>query len=123
MEVATPGGGADVPIANQTTPGIVKGGDAIQIGSDGTLMIGVAAGTRAGIVSIGTGISNSNGEISMATASTTIIGGVKKAQPVADVQTIQVTDIESAGLAIAALGTTLSELMQSLRNSGSLEKS
>lgn len=44
------------------------------------------------------------------------------AMAVDDVQTIDVTDIESAQAAIAAMGTTLSELIQSLRNSGVLMK-
>ena len=49
-------------------------------------------------------------------------GVVKKTLPVADVQTFQVTDIESAALAIAAIGTTLAELMQAMRNSGQMER-
>lgn len=53
-------------------------------------------------------------------ASIGAIGGVKQVVPVEDVQTIPVTDIQSAQDAIAAMGTTLSELMQAMRASGIL---
>lgn len=55
-------------------------------------------------------------------ATSTVAGIVKATTPIADVQTIQVTDIESAGLAIAAIGTTLAEVMQALRTAGIMEK-
>lgn len=55
-------------------------------------------------------------------ATLTTLGGVKQAVPVQDVETIAVTDIQSAQDAIAAMGTTLSELMQSMRNAGLLGK-
>lgn len=56
-------------------------------------------------------------------ATLTSPGVIKQAIPVSDVQTIPVTDIASAQAAVAAMGTTLSELMQSLRNSGALAES
>ncbi len=55
-------------------------------------------------------------------ATITTAGIVKQAFPVQDVETIAVTDIQSAQDAIAAMGTTLSELMQSMRNAGLLGK-
>ncbi len=55
-------------------------------------------------------------------ATSTVAGIVKATIPVADVQTIAVTDIASAQLAIAAMGTTLSEVMQAMRNSGQMER-
>ena len=45
-------------------------------------------------------------------------GLVLMATPVPDVQTVIVTDIASAATAIAAIGTTLSELQQALRAAG-----
>lgn len=58
------------------------------------------------------------GDVPVATITTA--GIVKQAMPVADVQTIAVTDIASAQAAIAAMGTTLAEVMQSMRNSGQM---
>lgn len=58
------------------------------------------------------------GEVPAATITTA--GLVKQAVPVADVPVVTVTDIQSAQDAIAAMGTTLAELMQALRNSGAL---
>lgn len=55
-------------------------------------------------------------ELPKATIST--IGGVKQCPPIDDVETIPVTDIESAQTAVAAIGTTLSELIQDLRAAG-----
>lgn len=56
-------------------------------------------------------------------ATITTAGVVRQAFPVADVPVVPVTDIQSAQDAIAAMGTTLAELMQSLRNSGVLGES
>ncbi|UPQ70548.1 hypothetical protein [Kluyvera ascorbata] len=58
------------------------------------------------------------GDVPVATIETP--GIMKQAIPVQDVETIAVTDIESAQAAIAAMGTTLSQLMQAMRNSGQL---
>lgn len=51
-------------------------------------------------------------------ANLTTRGVVLMGSPVADVQTVEVTDIASAATAIAAIGTTLSELQQALRAAG-----
>lgn len=56
----------------------------------------------------------------VADATITKAGIVKQAAPVADVVPVEVTDISSAQEAIAEMGTTLAELMQSLRNAGVL---
>lgn len=47
-------------------------------------------------------------------------GIMKQAAPVADVPTIAVTDIQSAQDAIAAMGTTLAEVMQAMRQAGQM---
>lgn len=63
----------------------------------------------------------SMGEVgSVDDATITSAGVVKMAIPVEDVTVVTVTDVDSAAQAIAAMGTTLSELMQSLRNAGIL---
>ena len=69
-------------------------------------------------VEVATPEEGGGGEIPAATITTA--GLVKQAVPVADVPVVPVTDIQSAQDAIAAMGTTLAELMQSLRNSGAL---
>lgn len=56
-------------------------------------------------------------------ATLTEAGIVKMAIPVADVTVVTVTDIDTSAEAIAHIGTTLSELMQSLRNAGILGSS
>lgn len=60
----------------------------------------------------------SGGGYDLPKATISTIGGVKQCPPIDDVQTIPVTDIESAQLAIAAMGTTISELIQDLRAAG-----
>lgn len=60
------------------------------------------------------------GSVDVPVATITTAGIVKQSFPVADMETIEVTDIASAQATIAAMGTTLSELMQSMRNSGQL---
>lgn len=59
----------------------------------------------------------------IAAATITKLGAVLQGIPVADVETYTVTDIATAATAIAAIGTTLSELQQSLRNAGVLATS
>lgn len=117
------GEASDIPIATTSSTGVVKGGGNVSVASDGTMSVVVAAGTKAGVVSIGTGIAVASGEISVAAATMTVKGGVLLGAPVADVETIAVTDIQSAQDAIAAMGTTLSELQQVLRASGVIASS
>lgn len=57
-------------------------------------------------------------EYDLPEATISTIGGVKQCPPIDDVETIPVTDIESAQTAVAAIGTTLSELIQDLRAAG-----
>jgi len=81
-----------------------------------------ATKTTLGGVKVGDNLSVASGVLSVRQAEYESPGVVKMAMAVDDVQTIDVTDIESAQAAIAAMGTTLSELIQSLRNSGVLMK-
>lgn len=148
VDVATPGsGGGEVKIATESTPGIVQIGENIYIlagiisvpygtpsrlgvlkigsrltgGSDGTVNVPVGNRATAGVVKVGTTMSFSpDGTIDVYAASIDSAGVVKQSAPVPDVETIAVTDIESARAAIAAMGTTLSQLMQEMRNSGQL---
>lgn len=147
VEVAASGGAGDVPAATTTAPGIVQIGDNIYVlagvisvpygtpsrlgvlkigsrltgGSDGTVNVPVGNRATAGVVKVGLTLSFSpDGTIDVYEASQDSPGIMKQAMPVPDVETIAVTDIESAQAAIAAMGTTLSQLMQSMRNSGQL---
>ena len=79
-----------------------------------------ATSTTLGGVKVGDNLSVASGVLSAPQADIAAYGVVKLAFPVADVETIEVTDIQSAQDAIAAMGTTLAELMQSLRNAGVL---
>ena len=79
-----------------------------------------ATGITLGGVKVGDNLSVEDGVISAQMADIQTPGVVKQSVPVQDVETIPVTDIESAQNAIAAMGTTLSELMQALRNAGIL---
>lgn len=81
-----------------------------------------ATKTTLGGVKVGDNLSVASGVLSVPQAEYESPGVVKMAMAVDDVQTIDVTDIESAQAAIAAMGTTLSELIQSLRNAGVLMK-
>lgn len=79
-----------------------------------------ATSTTLGGVKVGDNLSVASGVLSVQKAAYQSYGVVSQAAPVADVETIAVTDIESAQSAIAAMGTTLSELMQALRTAGVL---
>ncbi|VEB99974.1 Uncharacterised protein [Cedecea lapagei] len=149
VEVAVPGSGGDLPEATNSVLGGVKVGDNIEVeggtisvpfaqpsrygvvkigsrlvgGGDGVINVPVATRATAGVMKAGDTLSFSpDGTIEVNSATTFSPGIVMKSSPVADVETIPVTDIASAQLAIAAMGTTLSELMQALRNAGILEK-
>lgn len=67
-------------------------------------------------------VASPGGSVDVPLATATTAGLVKATIPVDDVQTIPVTDIASAQSAIEAMGTTLHELMQALRNAGVMEK-
>lgn len=81
-----------------------------------------ATKTMLGGVKVGDNLSVASGVLSLPQAAYQTKGVVSQAAPIDDVQTIAVTDIQSAQDAIAAMGTTLSELMQALRNAGVLMK-
>lgn len=149
VEVAVPGGNSDVPVATDTAPGIVQIGENIYVlagvisvpygtpsrlgvlkigshltgGTDGTVNVPVGNRATAGVVKVGQTLSFSpDGTIDAYEASVGSPGIVKRTVPVADVETIPVTDISSAQQAIAAMGTTLSEVMQAMRNAGLMER-
>lgn len=83
----------------------------------------VASSTVLGGVTVGTNIKvDSNGNISIPVADYESLGLVTKGAPVDDTQTIEVTDINSAATAIAAIGTTLTQLQNSLRDVGIIVK-
>lgn len=84
----------NVPLANRATAGVMKAGADLDFGTDGTINPYAATTSRPGIN--------------------------KQAVPVADVTVVTVTDVDTAAEAIAQMGTTLSELMSSLRNAGIL---
>lgn len=79
-----------------------------------------ATRTTLGGVKVGDNLSVASGVLSVPQAAYQSKGVVSQSAPVADVETIPVTDIQSAQDAIAAMGTTLAELMQALRASGVL---
>lgn len=79
-----------------------------------------ATRTTLGGVKVGDNLSVASGVLSVPQAAYQSKGVVSQAAPVEDVETIPVTDIQSAQDAIAAMGTTLSELIQALRASGVL---
>lgn len=79
-----------------------------------------ATKTTLGGVKVGDNLSVASGVLSVPQAAYQAKGVVSQAAPVDDVETIPVTDIQSAQDAIAAMGTTLAELMQALRASGVL---
>lgn len=149
VEVSAPGsGGGDVPAATTSTAGVVIVGDNIEVdsegkvsvpfgtpsrlgvwkvgarltgGSDGTLSVPVANRATAGVVKAGADLDfGTDGTINPYAATISRPGIMKQAIPVADVATIEVTDIASAQAAIAAMGTTLAELMQAMRNANQL---
>ncbi|NIG77863.1 hypothetical protein F3J34_30315 [Klebsiella sp. Ap-873] len=150
VEVSTPGSGTgDLPVATATVLGGVKVGDNIEVdggtisvpfaqpsrygvvkigsrlvgGGDGTINVPTANRATAGVVKAGADLDfGIDGTINPYAATTARPGIMKKAIPVDDVQTIPVTDIASAQAAIEAMGTTLAELMQALRNAGVMEK-
>lgn len=149
VEVASSNGGSDVPLASDSVPGIVQIGENIYVlagvisvpygtpsrlgvlkvgsrltgGSDGTINVPVANRATAGVVKVGATMSfGMDGLIDVYAASLQTAGVVKQAVPIADVQTIQVTDIASAQTAIAAMGTTLTEFMQAMRDSGAMAR-
>lgn len=102
--VSTPNDSGEVvdyvlPAATATALGGVKAGANLSVTADGTL-------------------SATNTVYTLPPAGISAIGGVKQCPPIDDVPTIPVTDIESAQLAVAAMGTTLSELIQDLRAAG-----
>ena len=139
----------DIPVATSSTAGVVKVGTNISVASDGTISIPPALPSSYGVVQIGSrltgggnGVINvplanratagvvkvgltmsfgTDGTIDVYAAKTSALGAVFKAAQVADVSTTTVTDINSAATAIAQIGTTLSELMQSLRAAGILD--
>lgn len=153
VTVASPGESpsGDVPLATTSTSGVVIVGDNLTIdssgvlavpygtpsrlgalkigsrltgGSDGTVNVPLANRATAGVVKAGADLDfGTDGTINPYAATTTRPGIIKQAMPVADVATIEVTDIASAQEAIAAMGATLAELMQALRNSNALAAS
>lgn len=83
----------------------------------------VASSTVLGAVKVGTNITvDGDGNISIPNAVYEVRGLVTQGAPVADTQVYTVSDIDSAALAIAAIGTTLTELQNSLRNAGIIVK-
>lgn len=149
VEVSAPGsGGGDVPVATTSTTGVVSIGDNLTVdatgkvsvpygtpsrlgvvqigsrltgGSDGTVNVPLANRATAGVMKAGADLDfGTDGTINPYAASTSRPGIMKQAMPVADVATIEVTDIASAQAAIAAMGTTLAELMQAMRNANQL---
>jgi len=72
------------------------------------------SGKTVTVASVGDG--GSGGNVPLASIGTP--GLVSQCPPIDDVETIPVTDIQSAQDAIAAMGTTLSELIQDLRAAG-----
>ena len=84
----------------------------------------VASSTVLGAVSVGTNITvDSSGKISIPSAAYEVRGLVTQGAPVADTGVVAVTDIQTAQDAISAMGTTLTELQNSLRNAGIIGKS
>lgn len=142
------GSGGDVQIATTSKAGIVIAGDNINIESDGKISVLYGTPSRYGVLKIGSRLTGgSDGTVNVPTANRATAGVVKagadldfgtdgtinpyaatvtrpgiakQAMPVADVVPVTVTDIPTAQEAIAEMGTTLAELMQSLRNAGVL---
>ena len=148
VEVSAPGSGGDVPVATTSTTGVVSIGGNLTVdtagklsvlygspshlgvvkigsrltgGSDGTVNVPLANRATAGVMKAGADLDfGTDGTINPYAATISRPGIMKQAMPVADVATIEVTDIASAQAAIAAMGTTLAELMQAMRNANQL---
>ena len=92
-------------------------------GSGGSFVLPQATSDDLGGIKLGAALTTgSDGKTTVVKADMNQPGIVTAAFPVADVEVVNVTDIQSAQAAIAAMGTTLAELMQSLRQAGVLLK-
>ncbi len=102
------GGVISIQPATTSVAGVVKIGNGINVAVDGTISVGstgFATGSTAGVVKIGSGLSidSSNGALSLAPASSVVLGGVKPAT--ADTATTSKVSIDVSGILSVPVAT------------------